>query len=1043
MKIFHLFNPPIRKLARSTVPNCRDEEGSTRFIVLTPLDVTGLIELLCPDKSPSPGQVHLIPAGFASDRPSTAGSSTLVAGSSDFDSTIPLPPSQADLDDKDPKNFLGVGSNPMDTANDPAGMMDLKGEAEALAAKAMKPSNEDANSQLRHVCHKLKDLVARSSDSTGRSMPPDWSHLHYSSDGLSLSVTPVRKDTSIEDLQTPLSGRERDQDQVIVKESESTEELKASIIQLLIRQDQLDVDRNNESQPEDPLEMVINDAADKAHMEMDFFRAHSWWTTLQSYQDYKAQSPNRSCQTLFRSLSEKLRTSISFLSNVSEHCEANLRALQGLQDSQSVMLAKMDDSRTSLRVKMWYISDVRNSASYEEALFVTRALRSMANTKKQKQGGSISSWARQRLRGSSIHDRAEAQTLEAMVAPKDQGGLSKLADEQVEITGRWLTRRSIENFCKGEERIHRFCYEIQKSVGKIAGSSLLESPVLWSSNLFRRERSSYDLQRTRPGSTAALLNTPTTSSGHPLHGTLPFPSLGPPIGLPRTSAAAKARSPAGTIAGYWIANQAFNKATGLGIHATQPPLPPTPTSPPYDWSGSSFSPVLPSYQTPHSSLGSRSSASHSRAHSEEESSPRTKAFAENIKKSLYSLLISDLGYLLWNHGSETDAWISTSLDLHRPTVSPQSPHLVNRSPTTLNTDVPINDINHQHSDSNYGPAAECQPSAANLPNRDVFERTRAGTAFPWFSEAYATLLGRISVGQDPYAKLASLYELEVMICKYLSIRRLSPSQDSASDRGLAKDGHRSFRSKSVPRTKATSMQEVIANCTERRAGTMRVKASQATPTPEVPASASAVSVLPDTDDIVDVFLTLFRDSKIRPNTLFRDLQYIASCVPSEILDQTIQGKAFWDAGLAALALKEELCESMIQRASQITAYHVLPRSSDNTTIDDSLASTTLGDAAKLWLITAKEGSPVASRELALFYLTQPELLPRVTMPFSKAKDVYKSAVSSDVRPLDRERGRLDPYTFAAVFHWMEVAANGGDKDAKDFLKGNGELSGGR
>lgn len=133
-----------------------------------------------------------------------------------------------------------------------------------------------------------------------------------------------------------------------------------------------------------------------------------------------------------------------------------------------------------------------------------------------------------------------------------------------------------------------------------------------------------------------------------------------------------------------------------------------------------------------------------------------------------------------------------------------------------------------------------------------------------------------------------------------------------------------------------------------------------------------------------------------------------------------------------------------------------------------LAGTSLRDAAQLWLITAKEGSVLAARELGLFYLTHPELVPRVTSPFSKAKDVFRGPMVSDHRgsgvpnsgggggggsivgggggggsTAPAEEGGLDARTFAVVFHWMEVAANGGDKDARDFLRGNGELSGGK
>jgi hypothetical protein len=140
-------------------------------------------------------------------------------------------------------------------------------------------------------------------------------------------------------------------------------------------------------------------------------------------------------------------------------------------------------------------------------------------------------------------------------------------------------------------------------------------------------------------------------------------------------------------------------------------------------------------------------------------------------------------------------------------------------------------------------------------------------------------------------------------------------------------------------------EKVVGNCTERRAGTIRAKMPQN--------SHSLLDFMQDarfvdavgTDDMVDTLLSLFRDPKLRPKALFRDHQYIAAFIPSETLDQTPQGKAFWDAGLAALALKEDLCESIIDRANGITAYHISKTKPIDLSVDNPLASMTLRDAA--------------------------------------------------------------------------------------------------
>jgi len=124
--------------------------------------------------------------------------------------------------------------------------------------------------------------------------------------------------------------------------------------------------------------------------------------------------------------------------------------------------------------------------------------------------------------------------------------------------------------------------------------------------------------------------------------------------------------------------------------------------------------------------------------------------------------------------------------------------------------------------------------------------------------------------------------------------------------------------------------------------------------------------------------------------------------------------------------------------------------------DPSLESTTLADAAKLYTLAALEGDPTAARELALFHLTHPELVTRVTLPLSRPSEVFAphtgftgenrfgrvGAVAGWKNGLGTgagAKGGLDPATFAVAFHWMEVAANAGDGDARGFLRENGDL----
>lgn len=1036
MAVFDSFEPPLpNESEMSSKALGGADDASSRFLMLTPLDFVGLVQALCPDRT-SPSN-DLVSRGPISDRPSTAGSSTLVAGSSVVSSAVD--PSTT-ADNGEPLRFSVT--EPPAKEEDSHGFPEVQqGKA---PAKSMEMAQEDVDAQLRSICQKLKDNVARDGASDSGSSPNAWTFFYYSEDGSTLSMVPKQQGEIHWEVAPHVEhyGKEDGADTISF--------LKTALSSLLLENEeygQNPVKASTTSKAarsgsnRDPLEALVEMAMNKAQSALDFGEAHTWWNTLKVYRLYLASNPSKSFCTLFQDLSTNLQTSIDTAANIAKECQIQCRSLDRLQSHSKSVLARMEELRNGLRVKMWYVSDVRHSATYEEALYVTRTLRSMASLKKPKQAVSIQNWARQRLRGSNMHDRAEAQTLEAMVAPKDHGGLSKLADEQVDLTSRWLTRKSIENFCRGEERIHRFCYEVHRSIGKIAGSSLLESPVLWSSNLFKRERISFDTQPSRPGVLGSPFNAPFAPAVQYEYGNVHTPALGLSDMSSQPYTRPKARSPPNSLGGFWSGNHPSRGSTGLGLYGNQPTLPPTPTSPPMSWSSNPFTSSPPPYTNgPPLPFIPPFPADHSRGTSEGESSQAKKAFAEKTRKILCSLLISDLGYLLWNQGSETDVWVNTYVAQEQSDSKigkPRESTTQNKSPDTMSKNISQRDWASANGPSTSSHMPEV---GAQWHERTIQEYEPDQFPFP---KAYMMLLRKLSLTHDPYAKLHLVYELEDLILKSMDSGHHTGSANTDSIRSRPCDGNLNLRSKSVPRTKATSLEEVIANCTERRAGTLRPKGPKSTSLFLGPASDPGEPNTPGTDDIVNAMLCIFKDPKLRPTTLFRDLQYIAAFIPSETLDQTAQGKAFWDAGLAALALKEDLCESMISRADAITACHDSPRNSLDPAADTALAPITLRDAAKWWLITAKEGSPVAARELGLFYLTHPELLPRVTMPFSKAKHVFKSVVSNDVRTGDKERGALDLYTFAVVFHWMEVAANGGDKDARDFLKGNGELSGGR
>lgn len=987
--------------------------------MLSPLDIVGLIQTLYPNRP-------LVPAtkdspGVDVAPPSTAGSSTLNTSTSDAVSALAL--SLAPSTSGTSTTSRTVVSETL--VNDaPTEKEETHENYNVEFGKGPSGSNDfvkpELSSLLTSIQQKLSSLLGPGEAPHPAFSHTAWAFIYYSGTGNTLCLNP-----------SPLRNGE---DSETADPPGDLEILKTAIVKLLGQTDRSDfhalaaavrAECTCASDQSGLLVDLMEVSLDSARSGLDFGTAHFWWQTVGIYREFLSSAISPKAQSsLLHGIAEDLRRKLEAAAHAGKSRELRLRSLENLQSHQRSVLAKMEEQRKALRVKMWYSSDVRHSAPYEEALHVTRALRAMASSKREKQPASTAGWARQRLRGSNTFARPQAQTLEALSAPKDYGGRSKLADEQVELTSRWLTCRSIENFCKGEERIHRFCFEVQKSAGKMAGPSPLKNPVLWSSNLFRRENVSFDAQRLiSTAHASSYMGLPTAQTPYE-HGRVsfaaPYPS-DPPI---KTFDGPKVKPASSSFGGFWNATQPSSAFTGLGLHGIQPLLPPTPTSPLRSWSSNPFASTTPFHgnlpSPSHPILGDRAP----QANNEAEFTPAKVAFADNIKTSLRSLLISDLGYLLWNQGTETDAWVNDC-------IANQDYGVMEKNPRSEGAKEGAGKYSRQDELSN-------NPHSANLHQTKGHSSLRGShgdesSSFP-FPEAYAKLLQKMSLSPDPHTKLVSLYELEDLVIRS---RQDSSTTHQTADSTDPNSSHQpchgdlNLHGRSVPRTKATSLEEVIANCTERRAGTFRSKGQH------------KANPIPDTDDIVNTLLSIFRDSKIRPPTLFRDLQYIAAFIPSETLDKTAQGKAFWDAGLAALALKEDLYDFMINRANQITAYHLSSPRSIDPLPDTTLVNTTLRDAASIWLITAKEGSPAAARELGLFYLSHPELLPRVTMPFSKAKDVYKSLMSMDARIGDKEKGALDRSTFAVAFHWMEFAANGGDKDARDFVKGNGELSGGR
>ena len=335
-------------------------------------------------------------------------------------------------------------------------------------------------------------------------------------------------------------------------------------------------------------------------------------------------------------------------------------------------------------------------------------------------------------------------------------------------------------------------------------------------------------------------------------------------------------------------------------------------------------------------------------------------------------------------------------------------------------------------------------ATARPPNISSASNAIKKGAFP-YGHAFRRLLLKFSTHPNPFQKLHALYELELLIVASLSQRTSRPSSDrhptipefsTSPFLGALGDAH--SRISSLQLHQPSNIEEAIQNLEERRSNVMNASH---------PSSPQA----PSTDQIVEVLQDLFRRSDIRPPTLFRDLQFVAAFVPASILDMTEVGKAFWDAGLAALGLKQDVCRTMVEIADEIVQRDSKKsRPTDRTTGSGAEKPSTptptaaeqqeytrysMSDAATMWSITAKEGDPTAQRELAIFYLTNPSLLPRTTKPLSKPRDTFRPEmmVSKGEDPEKR-----DPATMCVSYHWMDLSAQGGDELARKYIRSQRE-----
>ncbi|KAI9731873.1 MAG: hypothetical protein M1834_004324 [Cirrosporium novae-zelandiae] len=821
------------------------------------------------------------------------------------------------------------------------------------------------------------------------------------------------------------------------------------------------------------IEGLLQEALNRSEIESDFVGAHFWWELIQTFELHSSKLLAVGEQpSILAEISKDAELATDRSLQAIKNCEDWFTALKPVQGQQNAGLVNTTKNVQKLRDKMWYISDVRNSSKFEEARNIAIALRAMAKPSKNSRNGFISA-ARprnmSRALGGSFLLRTETQTVSIMTAPKEQGGSSKLADAQVEMTAKWLAQSGIENFCKGEERIHRFCLEIHKCVNKIVGDGILDGPVLWSSELYQQEKRMFASQRPKE---STFSNLPRPSSGSSDEGSMwhsrsglrnlgfvPKPtftsrdSITEHTGLRQTADPDKRNTQRDSLySNYSYSSDQY--PSSLSTVSTN--------------SMSTFwSPAVTPANAPTevSSIRSRPSSFY------ETQAPQGNridgeidkdAFLRRLKGTLTSLLLSDIGYTVWHQGSETDGWFSGGFGAEclrwNQEKRSRIPRILKkkRSSQSLRESTSTSELKpdgraaiHRRSQSLAPPSRSARAEGnsdggdkTGVINEESEQSPNLDPQSPAFpaEKAFKAIFKKISSHPNPLIKLQSIYDLKRLVVSLLKSNQIGSAYAPVTTTYRSKPSH-SY----APHSRDSSDRSEYtmkpwgqdAQYKDRRSNTGD-SASTVAPsrTFHLPYRGKSISRDPGRDQVVEVLKDLLRDNSTCPHTLFRDLQFIASFVPSDVLEKSERGKAFWDLGLAALALKQDICKTIMEVAAEAVTYEIEKRTHWPLTTSTESSNDqrfTMEDAGKMWTIAAKEGEPVAQRELAIFYLTHPDLLPRVTLPLSMPRDIFKTEMM--YRQIeDKDPSRVDPQAMCLAYHWMQLSAKGGDALARNNLR---------
>jgi hypothetical protein len=826
--------------------------------------------------------------------------------------------------------------------------------------------------------------------------------------------------------------------------------------------------------PPSPLLVMLEAAYFQTLWESKWSESQLWHRTLQQLGNISPPSLALNGYTpLLNVLGRGPRDSLRRSHRAMDEFSAWFIWLDQSQERQDCQLEDLMLAFQLLRDKMWYSTAVLTSAVYDDLKNVATALDMMG--KKTRTGEPklpLHKRAFSKTVAGNFLVKTETQVLDILAAPFDYGGPNKLADDEVEAVNKWLKQNNVEHhFCKSEERIHRFCMEIDKCATKIVGDSVIDAPVLWSSELFQRDKNILDQGHPEFWLTGAGLcfSDEQHEAKRPVSMSLDF--------IRRPTKPTTVETPQQTdetrtihlmdVPDYFLSH---NPASTIDSSVTF-------------WSP--FQTQPPQQQQP---VGQRQSRGAKPGVLDQVPSAALKEekrrFLGDLRKTLVGLLLSDLGPLVFNTGSETDIWFSREIvdevlrikdeqerrrrhKLARRksarVLRQQKDPRVQVVPTVVGRSSPS--TGGQPTAGSSSPAAEAPRSLPPNPQPSL-PPMKATIEFP-YRLIFRLLLQEFSIHPNPYDKLEALYELRQLIERMLTDRPI----------------------RGPPRRESPKTIESRESAVSQGRQTPTATSDRGSPMPGKAVGFGNAGGPAASDQAIEVLEGLFRDPETRPRSLFRDLQYIAAFVPRDTLEKSLSGRAFIDASLAAVGLKQDIVQGMVLIADGIVAENMQNRplsiaaarrqqgqqqqqqqapagaaqqgaaqpaaaaaAPPQPTSPAGKRGYSMADALTMFLVAAKEGHPVAQRELATFYLTQEEDLPVATLPLIRPRDVFKdevlarggggrrlgAAADAGAGGAGEARGG-DPLMMRLARHWMEMASRGGDEVATRRIQERDEL----